>query len=292
MQRIYADSCNRKSGYDPATRVCWQFRNKGDGHPQWECQCPAHTSVSAECELFFFGRCRSGKRWFWQTHCLPSLKEQLKSRMKFGWADSEELATVAAMAAVLELKEPKSPGLAFFSQDTACGRLKELNEEKRRQRPAPDTSNSRPVEYLYGRFYHAGSEYIGDREVHGIVAFPIVKKTKHRIFYKRHWVWFWPQDEEGWSCPKHYENDVRFVDREKLEVIGEIGTNHRWQEDWHLYLTPPYPPADEEPDAIQNLKRLKAKMAAAHPDRGGTSADFIDARKRYVEARRRLRAAA
>ena len=65
-----------------------------------------------------------------------------------------------------------------------------------------------------------------------------------------------------------------------------------------LYLNPPYSwasrRADEDPDEekpdIPTLLRLKAEMAAAHPDKGGTSAAFIAARKAYVEARRRARA--
>jgi hypothetical protein len=37
------------------------------------------------------------------------------------------------------------------------------------------------------------------------------------------------------------------------------------------------------------LAELKAKMAAAHPDRGGSSAAFIAARREYVAARRAMR---
>jgi hypothetical protein len=40
-----------------------------------------------------------------------------------------------------------------------------------------------------------------------------------------------------------------------------------------------------------NIAELKSAMAAAHPDRGGTNADFIAARARYVAARRSLRSA-
>lgn len=36
------------------------------------------------------------------------------------------------------------------------------------------------------------------------------------------------------------------------------------------------------------LRFLKMNMATAHPDKGGTSADFIEAREVYVEAKRRL----
>jgi hypothetical protein len=37
-----------------------------------------------------------------------------------------------------------------------------------------------------------------------------------------------------------------------------------------------------------NLRRLKAEMAAAHPDHGGTNDAFIAARKRYLKARAKL----
>jgi hypothetical protein len=33
---------------------------------------------------------------------------------------------------------------------------------------------------------------------------------------------------------------------------------------------------------LPDIAALKAEMAAAHPDRGGTDAAFIEARKRYV----------
>jgi hypothetical protein len=36
------------------------------------------------------------------------------------------------------------------------------------------------------------------------------------------------------------------------------------------------------------LRQLKAEMAAAHPDRGGTSEAFIKARQRYLVAKRGL----
>jgi hypothetical protein len=40
------------------------------------------------------------------------------------------------------------------------------------------------------------------------------------------------------------------------------------------------------------LSKLKAEMVAAHPDKGGTNAAFIQARRRFVEARRGRRRAA
>jgi hypothetical protein len=43
-------------------------------------------------------------------------------------------------------------------------------------------------------------------------------------------------------------------------------------------------------DWAPELRKLKAAMVAAYLDKGGSSAAFIEARARYVAARRRLRA--
>jgi hypothetical protein len=48
-----------------------------------------------------------------------------------------------------------------------------------------------------------------------------------------------------------------------------------------------YPP--ERPTPRDPLADLRAAMVAAHPDRGGTASDFIEARQKYVAARRRWR---
>jgi hypothetical protein len=262
----------RKSGYDPATQVCWQFHNKGDGHPSSECRCPAHAAdVVAGQEMFFFGRCRSGKRWFWRTGYLPFGEQQPKQK-RFGWADSEELATAAAMAAVRELRDPRLPVVAHFDQGMARRTLRELNAEKRRQRPPPDTSDTRVTEYLYNR---------GGRP------FRILKKTKQRIYYNRS-----PFQENDPAIRDYY--GIGYVNRRELERDGEIWSHKSggwWEEDARLYLKPPQmhvaPRAPKAP--APDLQKLKAEMAAAHPDRGGSSAAFIAARARYVEARRALR---
>jgi hypothetical protein len=61
----------RKSGYDPATQICWQFRNKGDR--TWRCKCPAHTYKGTGRELSALvgvapANAGSGRRIFhWQS---------------------------------------------------------------------------------------------------------------------------------------------------------------------------------------------------------------------------------
>ena len=51
----------------------------------------------------------------------------------------------------------------------------------------------------------------------------------------------------------------------------------------------PKKPTPAETESLPDLHRLKAQMAAAHPDRGGSNAAFIAARARYVAARRQSR---
>ncbi len=50
-----------------------------------------------------------------------------------------------------------------------------------------------------------------------------------------------------------------------------------------------YPP--ERPTPRDPLADLRAAMVASHPDRGGNPSDFIEARQRFVAARRRWRKA-
>jgi hypothetical protein len=82
------------------------------------------------------------------------------------------------------------------------------------------------------------------------------------------------------------------VDCQKLEADGSVYNRgvHWCSSDFHLYasfegLMGDRYRAPEKPD----LAQLKAEMAAAHPDRGGSNAAFIKARARYVAARRQLR---
>jgi hypothetical protein len=273
---------DRKSGYDPATQVCWQFHNKGD---DWRHKRPACSAHYRERELFYFGRCRSGQRWFWQTHCIEWGEAPL--RKKFGWADSEELATAAAMTAVIELRTPESLVVANLSQGTASRRLKELNTEKRAARPAPDTSDTHVVEYLYGSWY--------DNEdcKSYPYRFQITKKTAKRIFYSRG-----GERIDDFGVPQYArdrDDTIGYVNRQKLEADGEVHNRgvHWCMPDSTLHISLQHLLAtirrqDQEPHP--DLKTLKAEMAAAHPDKGGSSAAFIAARKAYVEARRRARA--
>lgn len=125
------------------------------------------------------------------------------------------------------------------------------------------------TEYLYGidssvsddaRFY----------EPPRVVRFRITKKTPRRIYYVASADWE-PRPRIG------------FVDRQRIEADGEVYLRNRhWSApDFHLYLAEPELADPQKPD----LAALKDAMAAAHPDRGGTDAEFIAARARYERAR-------
>jgi hypothetical protein len=157
------------SGYDPETGICWQFHNKGD--QSWRCKCPVCSDGCRDhYDWTWFGRCRSGKRWFWAASL------NISDKKRHGWANTEELATAAAMAAVRDFRAAISKPLkAIFVQQTASWTLKELNKAKRAAQPASGATDSKRVEYLYG--------YSGYSR--GLSRFQIVKKTKKRIYYLR-----------------------------------------------------------------------------------------------------------
>jgi hypothetical protein len=178
------------------------------------------------------------------------------------------------------------PAAAYVRHGWSSEKLKEINKTKRAARPSPDTSNTCAVEYLYG--YWRGSE---DGPGHP-VRFRIIKKTAKRIFYARYEEVL---DAQGEPVKGIVDNDdgVGIVDRQKLEAEG-IATNRSagwWSPEYHLHASfeGMMHSLFSDREAIPDLHRLKAEMAAAHPDRGGNSTEFIAARARYVAARRQVR---
>jgi hypothetical protein len=131
------------------------------------------------------------------------------------------------------------------------------------------SSDLTPTEYLYGIDSNVSDDsrfYQGPR----VVQFRITKKTAKRIYYVT---------SEDWE-PR---TRIGFVDRQRIEADGEIYLHNRHWSDpgFHLYLSPPELQQHAKPD----LASLRAEMAAAHPDRGGTDEAFIAARTRYEQAR-------
>ncbi|WNI19209.1 hypothetical protein [Actinacidiphila sp. ITFR-21] len=133
------------------------------------------------------------------------------------------------------------------------------------------TATPAPVEFLYGIDSSVDDDSTRYRSPH-VVQFRITKKTPKRIYYVA---------SRDWD--RHPR--IRFVDRHRIEADGEIYRRSAgwWETDNHLYLNPPELRQPAKPD----LPALKAAMAAAHPDRGGSDAEFINARQQYETARNR-----
>jgi hypothetical protein len=286
---------NMKSGYQPETGICWSFGNKGDNSfydksSYCHCQCPACTASHSfgehrrtQYEAAFFGRCRSGRRWFWAASTIGG------ERTMHGWTDTEEEAMAAAMDALRGLKAtPLMKAISVHGH--ASHKLKEINEARRRARPAPDTSDTNTVEYLYS--------YIGcwtdgwvcecdeltgaERIYYHTKKYPILRRTKQRIFYNKN-----PQYLRDTDYQRS-DRGTGYVDRQKIEAAGEV-----WDRDLRetLYLSLEHLVRDflRHEDDAPDLNKLKAEMAAAHPDHGGSNQAFIEARARYVQARRSAR---
>ncbi|WP_328845466.1 hypothetical protein [Streptomyces sp. NBC_00258] len=229
--------------------------------------------------LIFWGRCRYGRRWFWTA-------SEYDGQQLHGWADSVDEAARQANAAAVQLAAGRYANVQVL-HGIAREQLKKLNAAKRKAK-APKSARTgiapppNPVGYLYsvepGRYELDDVTWISGK----VVRFPITKKTAKRIYYLRPRFLYMPGPD--W--------EPGYVDRQELERHGSVHVPY-----WHLlFAEPPELPSPRalragrrQPDSAPppELKELKAAMAAAHPDRGGTSEAFIAARERYERARRR-----
>jgi len=244
--------------------------------------------------IAIYGRCRSGQRWFWAATCYD-LQNEI-DHTEHGFEDDEYRAIWAAEAAVSGFEEKFLDSERRLHRSLRHGhardQLKHLNAEQRRSRPSPDSGDTQQIEYLYAHdnnSCHWDGNQCGCDNLEGRAKwdyhtdrFRITKKTAKRVYYIR-------SDDE-------WEPDgvvIGYVDRQKLEADGEVfnhGAGGWWSKDFHLMAAPPEPPSEPTPaDAKAEVFRLRADMAAAHPDRGGTSEAFIEARSRYMAAKRGAR---
>ena len=249
-----------------------------------------------DAQYFTYGRCRSGKRWFW---VVSSLRWDVSDEEHYGYADSEAAATSAATAKLYEVARAQGIAItAHFNAGRAQRTLQELNKVKRASRPAPDTTETKIAEYLYG--WSTWFSDIDSTQHASFKRFRITKKTAKRVFYLRdgerideHGE---PIDYGGIRDLTYSDDETGFVDRQKLEQDGRVHNyaRHWTARDYELFisleamLAACRPAADDEP--TPDLVALKQAMADAHPDRGGSNAAFIAARQAYVAARRRERA--
>ena len=216
-----------------------------------------------DCRLWY-GRCKSGRRWFWQVGDY--------NREVHGWADTEEQALIAGTAAIKRFAAGRR-AIVHYHHGSASYALKKINAAKRTKRwtnaPA-DGSDTHATEYLYDQY---------SKE------FRITKKTAKRIYYVKNedtyngtQIGFAPRHKVADDWPGSSSHDLYKLD-------------YRNRPDFFLKPQPPGYRSGEPPPEI-DLRKLKAEMAAAHPDKGSSSAAFITARKAYETARRRAKAEA
>jgi hypothetical protein len=230
-------------------------------------ECPTNPCWNKRCHFnhkgfdkFGYSRCRSGKRWFWVVQHWTSDWPTIGS----GWEATEDDARAAAEK-VISGAAGDQPISVHVSAGFASDRLKEINKARRAARPPAETSEQVMVEYLYD---------CGGR------AYRIIRRTAKRIFYVK---------------GEHYgEEETGFVDRRlvfdewpadpyRFETNDSRG---RRRSGYSCFWTKPHPVSTPVVKSV-DLRTLKAEMAAAHPDRGGSSDAFIEARRRYEEAKSR-----
>lgn len=250
------------------TTICWHDTSHQHDRNH-RAVCPGQ-----EGELIYWGRCRAGRRWFWTVFTVDT------GERRDGWAATEEQACSDAKAAVVAVAGDH-PAVVYTRHSQAAARLKWINAEKRRKRPASADTQTGPVEYLYG------VERGGEDTPRRVVPFQITKKTTKRVYYLRRVV-------DG-------EPVIGFVDRETIERTGEVrnrGADGWWAADSHLYTQPPDIGPGDHPRTLVDVaylraekRRLRSEAAAIHPDRGGNPERFREAYASYQRVAARLDAA-
>lgn len=247
--------CWHASGWDVCCRI--EHRKLGD-------------------KVLYYGRCKSGRRWFWTAYDLR-VRARADTDLAggtHGWEGTEQAALDAARAAIVRLAD-RHKAFAVFRAGLAYYDLKKINAARRAARPPSGRKHSQSVEYLYGW---------GSR-------FTILKKTAKRIYYSKRGECLDERGEptgETYHVGRYGSDRAGFIDRQEFERPETPNDDRRY-----YYASYPayaakwrrYDWTEIKPD----LAKLKAAMAAAHPDRGGSSEQFIAARKIYVDARRSAR---
>ncbi|WP_329103188.1 hypothetical protein [Streptomyces sp. NBC_01439] len=218
-------------------------------------------------ELVTWGRCRSGKRWFWAARWYESATWQ--EHIEHGRTDTEAEALREGEAAARQITGG-GPVHLTLQHGVAADVLKAVSAAQRQQRPPAEGQAAEAVEYLYG-IDHGGEH---NDFTSTVVQFRIIRRTARRIYYLNN------------HCTER-EQGTRYVDRQELEAAGKVRRASRYAgEDFTtLYAAPPDLDERRRTEPPVDLGALRQRMADAHPDRGGTDAEFIAARTAYDRAR-------
>lgn len=223
-----------------------------------------------------WGRCRSQGRWFWVAQIIGGDGQH-------GWAANRNDAARKANRAAVQLAGGQYAAIRIddtiaeqkVAAATQAKRTKAKAENKQRTTTG-DTSELKLFAIAFGYYDHGARRWVHSK----IVQLPVVKVTAKRIYFLRS------------SEPDEFETG--YLDRQTFETRGWVYSSRHNK----IYATPPKvpddkpfiprPPRPEYPRTtvtVAELKQLKAEMRAAHPDLGGSDAEFIRARERYVRAR-------
>jgi hypothetical protein len=239
--------------------ICWHDQ------PRWDCD---HFSDDRRDAYIRWGRCRSGRRWFWTA--AESLADDTALH---GDASTEDEAIIAAREAVARIAAGR-PAVAEMRHGDASRLLRELNAARRASRPPSGSTDAGAVEYVFGTNLYYPDDWTVS-EVREAVPYRVTRKTARRVYYLR--------DE--------LHGQAGYVDREALERDGfAVRRSARWHEhDSTVYATREAAEhalgLDKPAAATPDLRQLRLDMANAHPDRGGDPEQFAAARKRYERAK-------
>jgi hypothetical protein len=179
--------------------------------------------------------------------------------------------------------------------------LKLVNAAKRKARPPKPGAHHVPAGYLYvpcARIRYHGYPAETRRWVQEV---PIVKMTATLIYYASD---SWDRGQAvvspGCISREQFETDTRCRGGYPAGVIPIPGDRHRPGPAGGLFFASRAAAEDDlyhgQRDRAERvgsearpIRELRRAMADAHPDRGGTAEQFIQARRRYQAAIRRAR---
>ena len=161
--------------------------------------------------------------------------------------------------------------------------------------PKAATSDAAPVEYLYVPCAHNRQGGYSAETRRWVQEVPIVRKTVKWIYYASD---SWNRREAvvspGRISREQFETGTRRYppgvipvpsDRHRARPADRLFFATRQAAEHHLHRGEREPAGQAAPQATL-IKQLRRAMADAHPDRGGTVEQFIQARRRYQTALR------
>ncbi len=180
----------------------------------------AAAQATAGASGIMWGRCKSGKRWFWYAvECGQDDRSHYGSCTdpacfgagphEHGWAGTESAAVAEAAEAARRLVP--LPRWTLQRAGVAADALKRINAARRRARPASGGTDARPVGYLYVPCtYVPFDDYLAETK-RWVQEVPIVRTTAKRIYYdvSGDWDQFSQVVKLGFIDRQAFESDTR-----------------------------------------------------------------------------------